>query len=117
MTTIITLHDERAPSWNKLYVQGHWSQRKRLVDEIKWKMRAAMDAEPTMHAGPVHITVTAVYKRSPVDCDNVAAKIFVDALKGLVIADDDIRYVESVTTVSTKGKRDQVIVEVCDATG
>lgn len=114
MTTII-LHDERAPSWNNLYVQRHWSQRKRLVDEIKLKMRAAMDAEPALHVGPVHITVTAVYKRAPVDCDNVCCKPFIDALCGWVIADDDTKHVESVTLISVKGKRDKVIVEVCDA--
>src|SRR5690606_14203379 len=95
-------------------VQRHWSQRKKMVDGIKARMRAAMDAEPVMHIGPVHIRVTAFYKRSPVDCDNICAKPYIDALCGLAIVDDDTRNVVSVTLTSVKAKKDKVIVEICN---
>ena len=111
MTTIV-LHGIKAPSWNTLYTQSHWSKRRKLADEMHTLVRAHIPADAPLYDVPVHITVTACYKRTPVDCDNVASKLLIDSLKGIVLCDDNPACVRSVTTISKQAKRECVVIEI-----
>lgn len=97
----IVLH-ETLPSLNKLYEQGHWSKRKRLADY--WHMRVEQAVHKTRDdistcTLPVRIEITCFFenKVKALDPDNIAGKLAIDALKGVVITDDNYKFVRSVT--------------------
>lgn len=97
----LTLPGERPPSWNNAYAGQHWAKRKAEVERIRMAVRAEIDpdrCEP--FAGPVDVTVTAFFASRPQDADNIPAKLYVDALKGWLLTDDDRRFVRSVRTVT-----------------
>ena len=115
MTTIL-LYGMKAPSWNTLYAQGHWSKRKQLADDMHMLVRAALPPDIQPFDVPVDITITAYYKGALVDCDNICAKLLIDGLKTWVLRDDNPSWVHSVTTISLKGKRSHVIIELTPVT-
>lgn len=116
-TTIVIL-GERAQSWNDHWASGkHWSERSKRNKETKLLVRCNLDPDVEMYGVPVDITVIATYHRNPVDPDNVAAKSYIDALKGWLIANDDLRYVNSVRTISRKGEQDSVVIELTPVEG
>lgn len=97
----ITIPHERPLSWNAFYAGGHWSKRKAEKDRVWLVTRAAFPPDVVNGVGfplttKVVIHITAYVKDKPMDADNVCTKLYVDALKGWVIADDDGRYVETV---------------------
>ena len=97
----ITIPDERPISWNAFYAGGHWSKRKAEKDRVWLVTRAAFPPDVVNANGwPVQqrvtIEVTAYVKSSPMDADNVCTKLYVDALKGWIIPDDDGKWVETV---------------------
>ena len=98
----LTIPDHRPVSWNRLYSQQHWTKRKALADEVHLLTLAAIPPDAEMVKGPVWIFITA-HNRKPLDPDNICAKLYVDALKGRVIADDDPRYVRGVALRSETG--------------
>lgn len=106
----IIVQNHRGISWNKFYDTPHWTQRAELAKETHWLVRAALPAEYEMFKGPVDIRVQAHYKHHPADSDNVCGKIYIDGLKGLVIEDDDPRYVRDCTTRSVTGCCDDYVV-------
>jgi len=101
----IVLEGVRPLSWNQIYVGVHWSKRKRLVDEAHWLTRLALPEDYEIFTSPVDITITSYFSTSPLDCDNIAAKLYIDGLCGYVLADDSPRYVSSVTTKSRVDKK------------
>lgn len=110
----ITLPGERPPSWNDSYAGQHWTKRQTVIDRVRMAVRAALDPEQvTPFIDPVDVTVTVYFDRQPLDADNIPAKLYIDALKGWIIADDDGRYVRSVRTV-TEVDRDapRVVIDV-----
>ena len=109
MRTLSIVLDEAIPvSWNALYAQGHWARRSEMVDAVRIQVMAALHALPTYpdtFLRPVHVTIRSYKKARAIDADNVAAKLYIDALKACgVLVDDDPRYVDSVTTVSRVDK-------------
>lgn len=97
----ITLPDERPPSWNDSYAGQHWTKRKAEADRVHMAVRAAIDPEQVEpFTDLVDVTVMVYFDRQPLDADNIPAKLYIDALKGWIIADDDGRYVRSVRTVT-----------------
>lgn len=109
---LITIVNERAPSWNSSYAGQHWSKRVAMVNDIWWKVQEVLPADVEMFAVPVDVCIVATYKGRIVDSDNIVAKIFVDSLKGKLIRDDDPRYVRRVTTESRKGKANSVTIQL-----
>ena len=94
----ITLDGERPVSWNTYYAGSHWSIRDKEAKRVHALVRAALDPELEPFTGRVSIQITAYVKNKPMDCDNLAGKLYVDGLKGWVIDDDTPDYIESVTT-------------------
>lgn len=112
MSHTIRLLGERAVSWNDYWSGKHWSERSRRKKETQLLVRCNFDADDPTYTVPVDITITAAYKRNPVDPDNVCSKAYIDALKGYLIRDDSPLFVRSVTTISRKGEQDSVTIEV-----
>lgn len=115
----LTIKNYRAPSWNELYQGVHWATRKKIADDVHELVSGAIkekhiDGE-TIYTTPVAITITAIYKKHAIDCDNIVAKLFIDPLKKLLIFDDTPKYVTSVTTISRKAKEDMVEIEIRDS--
>lgn len=108
---VIVLEGERPVSWNRYYSGVHWRKRASLATNVHLYIRAILmrdvldGGELEMFRVPVDITVLAYMKGQMIDADNICAKMYIDGLKGLVIKDDDPRYVTSVKTVALKDKR------------
>lgn len=101
MGLTLVLPGERPISWNTFYAGGHWSRRKTEKDRVRLVVRAAfpravIDGDGWPVQRRVRIEVTAVVKDRPMDADNVCTKLYVDALKGWVIPDDNGEWVETV---------------------
>jgi Holliday junction resolvase RusA-like endonuclease len=101
MELTLILPGERPISWNAFYAGGHWSKRKMEKDRVWLVVRSSFPRAVVDGAGwpaqeRVRIEVTAFVKERPMDADNVCTKLYVDALKGWVIPDDDGQWVETV---------------------
>ena len=125
MTPItLTLPDERPISWNAFYAGAHWSKRKAEKDRVWLVVRAAFPVDVVDGFGwpireRVRIEVTAYVKDKPMDADNVCTKLYVDALKGWVIPDDDGKWVETViprVQVDKANPRVEITVTPCTTT-
>lgn len=105
------------PSWNKFYAGMHHTKRTELKNEWRLLVRQALGPVDAPLDYPVSITVYCEYKGSPVDCDNVCAKLIIDGLvqAGLLV-DDTPEYVRWCTTAARKTGRNLVNVEVVEAT-
>lgn len=114
-TTVLEIPNHRCLSWNMYYAGkvSHW-QRTRTKNEIKLLVRAALTGNEELYDGPVHIRVTAVYanKANLIDSDNLIDKLYIDALKGLLIRDDNAKWVWDVTTRAQHGPTDLVRLEI-----
>jgi Holliday junction resolvase RusA-like endonuclease len=119
---VLTMPDERPLSWNAFYAGGHWSKRKAEKDRVWLVVRSAFPAEVVDGFGwpvteRVKIEVTAYVKSSPMDADNVCTKLYVDALKGWVIPDDDGKWVETViprVKIDKANPRLEIRIELSD---
>lgn len=101
----------RAVSNNQFYSGMHWAARKKVADLWhKETVVAARAGEIPKLTKPVNIRVYAVFKSKPQDADNICAKLVIDGLKGVVLVNDDMRYVESVTLIPQTGPIDKVVV-------
>lgn len=103
----ITLPGERPVSWNQFYKGQHWIYRKILAEDIHQKVALTIrsmgiTASEPMIDYPVNIKVTLFYTKTHIDSDNIPAKIYIDGLKGMIISNDDPRYVGTVSTRSQK---------------
>jgi len=108
---LIILEDVRPPSWNQFYSGVHWAKRKQMADEAHILTRAALPRDCELFTSPVDITITVYFSGRPLDCDNIAAKLYIDGLCGHVLQGDSPRYVSSVTTMSLIDK-EQPRVEI-----
>lgn len=88
------------PSLNEIYSlkKNHWSTRHKLekqwLEIVGMNLRAHLrfnkipfDPKRPLFEGPVKITICN-YAPKPVDPDNVYGKVAIDALKGILIAND-----------------------------
>ena len=94
----LVLDGERPVSWNTYYAGSHWSVRDKEARRVHAITRAALDPELPMFEGVVSVLITAYVKSKPMDCDNLAGKLYIDALKGWVVEEDTPDYIDSVTT-------------------
>jgi len=107
LTGIYKVWSFEIPSWtmpsrNKMYSRGHWTARKKIVDEVHEMVMAYAQDLPKPIEGQVNITITA-YRRRMVDADNVDAKPVIDGLRQCgVLTDDDKAHVNMVSTSCEK---------------
>lgn len=96
----LSAHKAGRTAWSKLYglnaywTGKHWSQRKKDAEYWHYLVRAELrrqGVKPRVFKHPVYITF---YHNDGLDIDNHAAvgKMVVDALKGVLIADDDRKH-------------------------
>lgn len=102
----------RQYGFNKYWAGVHWSQRKKDADYWHALVRSELRRQgikPRVAKRPVYV---AFYHNDRLDIDNHAAigKMIVDALKGVLIADDSRRYVTGVHHLFWDG--DGILVEV-----
>lgn len=107
----IVLEGERPISWNKYYAGSHWSKRAKEAERVHWLVAEQLTGVRPF-TEPVNISITAYFKGVPQDCDNICAKVYIDALKGKIIKDDNPQFVESVTTRSVKAKSPKLEIEI-----
>lgn len=109
----IILEGERPMSVNKIYAGMHWSKRNAEAHRVHLLVREQLDPGIAPLDYPVTIQVTAYFKNRPLDASNICAKMYEDALIGLVIHDDGPKFVTSMTTRSrVDKKRPRVEIEV-----
>lgn len=109
----IILPNEVPMSWNKLYAGQHWRVRYDEANRVHQVVRAAIDPDEAVPFDvPVDITVTACFASSPLDADNIIAKLYIDALKGWYLRGDSLPHVRSVTTVSVVGPSPYVEIKI-----
>ena len=109
----LILENYKIPSWNSMYSGQHFSKRMAMKDEACFAVIEALNNQSfTMYRNKVHITIVGHFRRL-LDCDNIASKLVIDALKGKLIEDDTPKYVDGVTTRSVKSTSDfvEVIIE------
>lgn len=114
----IVLENQRAIGWNGLYAGKHWVERSGLKQQTYGELLQAKGRYRRLGKKPlntrVKITITAYFVNSPLDPDNIAAKFYIDALKGWLLIDDTQQYISSVTTQSIVNKtenRVEIIIE------
>ena len=109
----IILDGERSISWNKFYSGMHWTKRREILDDARAAVLAVMPVDAELFSDPVEICITVYFKSRPQDPDNICTKLYIDALKGRLIQDDDMRYVSSVTSRSRIDKaKPRVEIEI-----
>ena len=105
-------------AWSKLYGLNaywsgkHWAQRKKDAEYWHYLVRSELrrqGVKPRVFKHPVYITF---YHNDGLDIDNHAAvgKMVVDAIKGVLIADDDRKHFAGVRHLFWDG--DSIWVEV-----
>lgn len=110
-TVTLTIPDERPVSWNTWYSGRHWTVRDREARRVHAAVRAAIDPDQaSIFPGLVDVAVTVFFASQPQDADNVAAKPYIDGLKGWYLEDDDGRHVRSVTTTAEEDPQNPRIV-------
>lgn len=111
----IVLQGHKPVSWNRIATL-HYRKYQELRDEVMLLTMAATNPDTPPMLQPVWITITA-YNSKPLDADNVAAKLYIDALRkrGLLL-DDDPRYVRGVELRSECGDP-RVEISICAVTG
>lgn len=99
---LIVLTGERPTSWNQFYAGTHWTERKREADRVHTLVYAYLFDFPDLSVfhNPVDITVTAYFDHHPQDASNICAKLYEDALIGLLINGDGPKWVSSMKTES-----------------
>jgi Holliday junction resolvase RusA-like endonuclease len=114
----IILPEERPMSWNKLYAGKHWIVRQQEALRIHMLVRQMTRHVTEKFAGKVRITLTAYFKSSPLDADNIADKFYIDGLRHSVIVDDNYKWIDSVTTRSRVDKENpRVEIEITEIDG
>lgn len=112
---VIQLQGERPMSWNTFYAGKHWRVRKQEADRVHMLV-ASQCLGQTPFARPVHIRFYVGFDKRPLDPDNVALKLYIDGLKGRVIADDTIKQIRSVTIEACKSMQAFVTITVNEVT-
>lgn len=96
-------------STNDIYAGVHWSKRKLLANTYHLSLIEHRSFKVKDY--PVDITYIFSFKGKLLDCDNCSymAKLLKDGLRAWeIIEDDSPQFVQSVTLISQKGKKDEV---------
>jgi hypothetical protein len=92
----IILEGEVPISWNKFYAGVHWSERSAEKKRVKRCVQAALTGKEQVFAKPVRIVFTAYFEGRRLDPDNVCGKLYIDALKDVLLENDSSVQVRSV---------------------
>lgn len=97
---------------NAYYAGKHWAQRKRDAEELHMLARSAMNRAHIKRRIADRPVEVRFYWDDGLDSDNhaVLGKAFVDAMKGILIKDDNRRYVAKISHEFWDG--DEILVEV-----
>lgn len=114
---IVTLLDERSPSWNLFYGGVNHHKRTAEVNRIHdLVVIECLRMGLAPFTKPVEILVIGYFKGNTQDCDNVCDKPYIDGLKAAgIIADDNIHYVVEAATRSRRGKANSVVIRITEA--
>jgi len=104
-------------SLNEIYAGKHWRNRKAYADSMHLIVKNAMKLagikardEGVLFLSPVNITLTFPFDGVDIDNHTYFSKCVVDCLKGLVIKDDNPKWVHGIN--QRFGKRENILVEV-----
>ena len=96
---------EKPPSWNQFWAGGHWSKRKAFKDKWRVLTMAALQKYGLTEIGllqrPVNLIVEAASVH-PLDTSNVCVKPIEDTLIGVLLQDDNPKWVRSMHVTSYK---------------
>lgn len=104
---------------NRVYSGDHWSVRKRQATQVHLMVRSAIWKQcSSVRLFEKPVTIRILY-RSRLDIDNhgYVSKLIIDGMKGVLIKDDDKRYVRELIQSFHNGDKNKVIVEVWDEDG
>lgn len=96
--TLILL-DEVPVSWNKFYSGVHWAKRSAMKNDIRRRVAESLTGNEKMFDAQIDITFTAYFRGRRIDPDNLCAKLYIDALKGVFLTNDSAVQVRSVKCV------------------
>lgn len=100
----IVLPKER-PMSNNVFYGLHWAKQNEEAQRAHALVRYSLTRlQRVPFSEKVNIYITAYFKNRPLDSDNIAAKLYVDGLKGYIIHDDTPAYVGFVATKSEVDK-------------
>lgn len=103
-------------SWNKIYALNNYWRRKLLVDSFREHIQEQLLVQKIKRGSfltkKVDIEVTAYFKNTIYDSDNIPAKLINDALKGYLFKDDTTEYIGKVSVEAKKGERDYFEIEI-----
>lgn len=113
-----TLDLQPCSAWgmNKIYAGTHWNERKEQAQAVHLLVRASIRKQHRnvrMFREPVSISI---WYNSRLDIDNhgYLAKLIIDGMKGVLIQDDDRRFVKELYQGFYSGDRKKIIVEVME---
>lgn len=101
-TLEIVINGLQLPSWNVIYNNPSWKARKNVVDKVHSEVQLHLNQmDFDMFENIVDIMVECYYSnnRRP-DSDNVCDKLVIDSLRGVVIKNDNWKYVRYTTSAS-----------------
>jgi len=96
----ITLPNERPLSWNKYWSGMHWSARNREAVRVHSLIKYSTLKTKGLFKTLITVKITVFFDKRPYDPDNIAAKPYIDGLKGIFITQDTSKYIDSVTMIS-----------------
>lgn len=121
MTVRFTLELEPNSKWgmNSIYAGKHWSERKKQAQEVHLLVRAAIrkqNRNVRIFREPVSVSI---WYNSRLDIDNhgYLAKLIIDGMKGVLIQDDDRRYVMELHQYFHEKDKRLIFVEVDEIDG
>lgn len=99
---------------NKIYAGTHWDERKQQAQQVHLLVRAAIRKQNRSVRIFKHPVRVRIRYNSRLDIDNhgYLAKLIIDGMKGILIEDDDRRYVKALDQGFHAGDRRQILVEV-----
>lgn len=111
-----TVNVQPTSEWgmNKVYAGKHWSVRKTQAHQMHLIVRAAIRQQikkPMMYTQPVSVRIR-YDSRLDIDNHGYLAKLIIDGMKGVLIEEDDRRYVKQLVQEFHSMGKDRIFVEV-----
>lgn len=101
---------------NKIYAGTHWNDRKEQAQQVHLLVRAAIRKQNRSVRIFKHPVRVRIRYNSRLDIDNhgYLAKLIIDGMKGVLIEDDDRRYVKELYQGFYGGDKKKIVVEVSE---
>lgn len=91
-----TIDPDKQFSTNKFYSGMHWTKRKKIADYYHKLIISQLKKKHELFTNPVCITMCFNNKFDIDNCSGMA-KLIIDGMKGLLIVDDNRKYLKSLT--------------------